>query len=182
MVAELKPQPTGRREFADLVAAYVRTGMTAVDAAARVIEDIRNLGLQDALIDALGPEALVHLWRNAGAEQRRQEPKAPRRVIEPVVMPMPASRRRIDLDALKDDASLLEGTYQIDGRWVRIGDMDKSACRAAAKFFKGEALENAQNARYFHALAQALSGGETVRQRFDDDGLMRLWAISGQGA
>lgn len=183
MVAELKPTTLTRREVADLVANYVRRGMPALEAAAQVIEDVRGLGQQEALIDALGPEALVHVWQGAGGASRpERSPKSIRSAPEPVIRPGSPPQRRIELEALRSDASLLEGMYQIGGRWVRLGDMDKAACRAAAQEFKGKALETAHNARYFHALASALNGGETVRQRFDDAGLMRLWEVAGQGA
>jgi hypothetical protein len=71
--------------------------------------------------------------------------------------------------------------YQIGGTWRRIGDMDKSLCRAAAQQFKATALENAQTSRYFHELAKMLNGGERVRERLDDAALMRLWDLAGQG-
>lgn len=179
MVAELKPAALTRRDVVTLVANYVRQGMTAQTAAAQVIADVRGLGQQEALIDAIGAEALVLLWRGDAVK--------PVEAIRPkIVPPTPASavplQRRVNLEALYGNASLVEGMYQIDGTWRRIGDFDKAGCRAAAQWFKSQALENAHNARYFHALAQALNGGETVRQRFDDDGLMRLWKIAGQSA
>lgn len=182
MVAELKPARLTRRALIDLVANYVRRGMTAHDAARQVIADIRDLGQQDELIDLLGIEALVGAWRHGDGERPQRQCRPAHREPEPIVRPGAPPQRRIELEALKTDASLLEGMYQINGVWRRIGDLDKAACRAAAQWFKAQALENAHTARYFHALAQALNGGETVRQRFDDAGLMRFWQIAERGA
>lgn len=181
MVAELKPTTMTRREVADLVAAYVRNGMTAWAASERVIDDLMKLGLQDALIGALGPGALVDVWKSSSSEGFQRKTKTFRPPPEPIVMPAPPSRR-IEIEALKESTSLLEGMQQVGGRWVRLGDMDKSLCRAASQEYKEKALDHAHNARYFHALAKALDGGETIRQRFDDASLMRLWEVAGQGA
>ena len=160
------------REVADLLASYMKRGLEPEEAGARVIDDVRAMGLQDALLDVLGPRAIVDVWVHVNATP------APTPIHQD---PPSRAPRRVDVERLKESASLLEGMYQIGDAWHRIGDMDKSLCRSAAQQFKAKALENAQTSRYFHELAKTLNGGERVRERFDDAALMRLWDVAGQG-
>lgn len=182
MVTELKPATLTRQHVADLVAAYIKGGKVPWTAADQVITDLRNIGQAEALLDVLGPDAVLRIWRELDRRQREQAPKPSRPEPEPFIRPGAPPQRRVELEALKSDASLLEGMYQIRGTWRRIGDLDKNGCRMAAQWFKEQAIEQVHTSRYFHALAQALNGGETVRQRFDDDGLMRLWDVAKRGS
>lgn len=167
------------QDVADLVTANLQRGMLAQQAAEQVIEHVRQMGLQDALIDTLGPRAVLDLWVRFRPEVPKSE-SAPTPIRQQQTTPT-QSTRRVDVERLKQSSSLLEGMYQVGERWFRLGDMDKSTCRAAAQQFKAKAFENAHSARYFHEIAKTLNGGETVRQRFDDAGLMRLWDVAGQG-
>lgn len=157
---------------------YIDQGRRPIEAAQHVLNDICDSGLTEDALRLLGPGPLCLLWK-----QNREKPatKPHRAPPEPFVMPAPPTRR-VDTERLKESSSLLEGMYQIGGRWVRLGDMDKAICRAAAQQFKAKALEQAHEARYFHALAKDLNGGERVRQRFDDAALLRIWEVAGQGS
>jgi hypothetical protein len=179
MVAELKPpKRLAPADVRDLMRGYLRQGKTAHDAAAAVIADMRAVGLTDELLDVVGPAGIAAIWRAGGEKIAR--PRVLRPEIEPFVRPGAPPQRRVDVAQLQANTSLLEGMHQIAGRWVRLGDMDRVACRAAALHFKATCLEHAHQARYFYELAKALNGGEQVRQRFDDAALMRLWDIAGR--
>ena len=55
------------------------------------------------------------------------------------------------------------------------GDLDRAACLRAAAIQKRKALARAQKARFYHAVAQRLADGQTVRDALGDDALARLF-------
>lgn len=156
------------------VQAYIDQGMKPIAAANAVIHDVCESGLQEDLLLLIGPSPVCLLWMQSKRGTHRVPAPAP-----PVLMHV-AAPRRVDTAQLQTSTSLLEGLEKVGDSWVRIGDLTGAQCREVARQLKTKALEVAQNARYYHALGQALKDGETVRQRFGEDDLIRLFAEAGR--
>jgi hypothetical protein len=171
-VHALKTELTELTELTDeaileRIRGYVEKGWSPYIAAERVIADIRSEGRERELIESVVPLIFLTLWESS-AGLRRPAITGDR--------DREAQNRRVSLAALSDTRSLLEAIHKVDGRWVRIGDMDRATCRAAARSLKREALATAQRARFFHALAERLSDdARKVREVIDNPGLAALY-------
>jgi hypothetical protein len=167
MVAEpiRERQPLDRATVQRWVAEYVKGGDDPWQASRRVLQDVCESGLAEDLLALLGPAPIHQLW--AGG-QPKTTPRQPNRLApEPI--------RRVDPAQLQESTAMLDGLDKVGGRWVRLGDMTKALCLQASRQYKQAALESAQTARFYYALAQALPERKTVREQFTDADVLRLF-------
>lgn len=171
MTSALAPTPAITDEtLVDRFRAYVRKGWTPWLAAEQAVRDLCSEGHRDALIAEVLPTLLFKRWEAVEAPARS--------TVERQLMSGPQrgrpGRRRVDADVLKRSGSLLESLFLVGGTWLRIGDMDAAACRRAAGEQKRTALRHAQYARFFHAVAERVPAGSTVRDELFDVDLARM--------
>ncbi len=97
--------------------------------------------------------------------------------------------RRVDVAQLATGTALLDSLFQVAGQWVRLGDLDKSQCRALSLEYRALHLERAaaaDDARArslaFRQLAADLGEGQTIRQRWTAKQLKALVGDTLRGA
>jgi hypothetical protein len=185
MVAELKPQAEDmtRALVIERVQAHIEAGKTPNEAFPLVWEEIERAGELEALARLYGHNLVGNLWRTWNISHR---PAAVSRTISrpvhPTVVtardispsPMPPARV-VDLKPLRET---MESLYKIDGRWVRLGDMDAKACLKVADQYREAAVADEHKSRHMRALAAILKEGETVSQKLSEQELMRLYRIT----
>jgi hypothetical protein len=166
MVAEpiRERQPLDRATVQRWVAEYVKGGDDPWQASRRVLQDVCESGLAEDMLRLLGPAAIRAIWADGQPRPRPQ----------PVTMPSPPARRG-DPAQLQESTAMLDGLDKVGGRWVRLGDMTKALCLQASRQYKQAALDSAQTARFYYALAQALPERKTVREQFTDADVLCLF-------
>jgi hypothetical protein len=130
-----------------------------------VLRRLRDDGFGHTLLDVFGERLIASLWR-----ARHPAPA----LTSPVPFAVPPSRsqamspplkatthrsKRLQLDLLQSSDALLEALVKVDGRWLRLGDLDQRQCRRLAS-------EAHVRARFFERVGDALEPGETVRERW----------------
>lgn len=155
------------QDIAARIDAYVQRNLSPMVAAERVITDLCREGLAQLLIEQFGPPVLFEVWEDS---KRRPHAQQAQEAGER------GRARQAELAALRAAGSLLESLVEVDGRWKRLGDLNRATCLKLAATSKRAALQIAQRARFYHAVAQQLQDGQTVRDRLDDEMLTRLRA------
>lgn len=156
-------------DIADRIDAYVQRNVSPMVAAERVVADLCREGLAEAAIQHFGPPMLFEVWEDVRRPPKRG-PK-PREV---------SIKRAAELRTLREAGGILETLVQIDGRWLRLGDLNKAACLKLAAANKRQALTVAAQARFYHAIAQRLQDGGRVRDHLNDATLARIREEAGQ--
>lgn len=148
--------------------AYIQRNQYPLVAAERVIADLCAEGRQDELLTMFWPPPLYAAW-----EAFRKEPgHAARSKAAQAGGHARAEQRR---QALKATSSRLESLVQIGNEWKRLGDMTRAECLKAASTQKQQALSIAHRARWYHAIAQQLPEGVTVRATLNEESLSALY-------
>jgi hypothetical protein len=150
---------------------YVHKGWTPWLAAEQAVRDLCREGHEQALIADVLPALLFKRWEQAeapGASVASRDARGHQALER-------GHKRRVDLDALKRSGSLMESLFLVGDTWLRIGDMGAAACRRAAGEQKRTALEHARYARFFHAVAERVPAGSTVRAELFESELTRLF-------
>jgi hypothetical protein len=156
--------------IAEQIDAYVRKGWAPYPAAEAVIRDLCREGLAEQLLMTYAVPSLFSVW-----DESRRTPRTMNPASTEAARQANLGRRRVDCTALKRSTSLLESFVQVDGAWMRLGDLDSAACRRGAREQKQAALLHAHHARFLHALAEQLPENTTVRGAFDDRALDRIF-------
>lgn len=161
----------------DRFRSYIVKGWTPYVAADQAVRDLCHEGHQDALISDVLPALLFKRWEQEEATARtplteRNPPSQGAREM---------GQRRVDPRVLKRAGSLMESIFEVDGVWVRIGDMDRAACRRAAAQQKVAALKRAHYARFFHAMAERLPDEGAVRQALQEAELTKIFEAAQPG-
>lgn len=86
--------------------------------------------------------------------------------------------RRVDIEQLQSDESLLDTIWYVDGEAVRLGDFTKGICQKAQGEFSKKARAIIQDVNFLDRLNHGLKGKATVRSAFTDDQLRALWESS----
>ena len=165
------------------VQAQIDAGKTPNEAFVDVWEEIEQAGEVEALARLHGTKLVADLWRSWNIAHR---PAAvSRTVTRPVspstlalrgdVLPPAPPARVVDLTPLRET---MESLYKIDGKWVRLGDMDSKACLKVAEQYRDAAIADEHKSRHMRAIAAKLKEGETVEQALTEQELMRLYRIS----
>lgn len=162
------------------VQGYIDMGMDPNDAFDRVFQEIVENGHAAELAELHGSVLVGDIWRGYNSTLRPRHVRSDRSAVTFRQMPPPiegAPAPVVPLDTLKK-SSMLDCLEKINGRWVRVGDMDAALCEAAAKQYRKSARTYEHNARYFLALGAAIKEGGTVGEKFDDAKLSRLFKIT----
>lgn len=162
--------------------AYIDGGMEPKAAAETVCAEIERGGLLAAFFEVFAPRAIYECWQDANRHARPHhvgrdyDPGDPTPAIR-VLPPVETSRQRRvhDPKPLTEERSLLEAQWKVGDQWYRLGDMDVALCKAAGQHYVHRAKANATYARFFKALTESLSAGQTVRQKYDHTALMALY-------
>uniref|UniRef100_A0A6M3LFD1 Uncharacterized protein n=1 Tax=viral metagenome TaxID=1070528 RepID=A0A6M3LFD1_9ZZZZ len=72
------------------------------------------------------------------------------------------------------DSSIFATWYYAGNRYVQLGDMTKTDCKAAADFHNGLARGNGFERNFFEELANRLTEGQRVRDLFTPDDTVSL--------
>lgn len=176
-LATSTPASVTAETLLDRFRSYVARGWTPYLAADQAVRDLCHEGHQDVLISEVLPALLFKRWEQ---EDRPARSLAERESISQGMRE--AGQRRVDPRVLKRSSSLMESLFEVDGVWVRIGDMDRAACRRAASQQKAAALKRAHYARFFHAMAERLPGEGAVRQALQEAELTRIFEAATPGA
>ncbi len=169
-------------------------------AARTVLDRVKAAGLGEQLLDTYGAGLIVQIWHaqqlaeysirtsdrvaQSPREIRRAETTASMTTAAPApaatdhasngVSPVPPrsaqvtqGTRRVGVGQLGTSSALLESLVQIEGKWIRLGDLDKRQCRALER-------QHRDAANAFGRLADRLSEGQTVRQRWTAEQLEDL--------
>jgi hypothetical protein len=101
--------------------------------------------------------------------EERQVPTATRNGVVAAQEHVQAPRgvRWMDVKRMATEAALIECLYPIDGRWIRLGDLNKRQCRVLQR-------EYGAAADAFGQLAAGLAERQTVRQRWTAEQLEEL--------
>ncbi len=186
------------RTIANWMDSQLKRGDDLVTSAAKVLKRVKQAGLSEALLDAFGEQLIADLWRRRQSEQPQPVGRAivsPANVRTPVhheATPAKAyangvqrggprgpsnsarGTRRIDIDQLKSNEALLETLLQVDGQWVRLGDLDKHQCEALQRKYEREMGVARARALAFGRLAAELDEGQMVRERWTVEQLEAL--------
>lgn len=141
---------------------YIDSGVEPLDASKRVFEDVLSAGQAGELLAIIGAAPIHRLW----TEHQRHE-------REPITRLQ--GQRRVNPADLTGQDSLLEAMWDIDGRWVRLGDVTKELAKLAEKQYRNLASANEHHACWFAAIAKALKGAEIVRVKFSAESLRALF-------
>lgn len=148
---------------------YVEAGEYPLIAAEKVTRELCAEGRQDELLVLFWPPPLLELWQGSRSPERTPRMATTAR----------APQRRIACEALQRASALMESLVQIDGAWVRLGDLNRDLCRRGAAEQKRAAYRHARYARVLHALAERLPDGEArVRGVVSEADLAALFAES----
>jgi hypothetical protein len=160
--------PLTQDDIVARVRVYVEQNVVPFVAAERVIRDLCREGYQDELLALIGPSPIFELYATAGVSRDGK-----RRMADGGAR---GQQRRVERDALMKAGSLLESLVEVDGRWLRLGDLNRALCRRAAATHKRAALKVAHRARFYHAIARQIADERTsVRATFDDTALARIF-------
>jgi hypothetical protein len=172
-----------RADVIERVQAHIENGKTPNEAIADVYAEIELAGELEALARLHGHNLVGDIWRTwnishrpAAVSRTVSRPAQPSLVTSnarPVAAVPPA--RVVDLTPLRET---LDSLYKIDGRWVRLGDMDAKACIKVAEQYRTAAIADEHKSRHMRAIAAALKEGETVSQKLSEQELMRLYRIT----
>lgn len=160
-----QPAPLTEEEIAARVRAYVQRGAYPLLAAERVVGELCTEGRAGEVLALVGPTALYRLYRDG----------RPRGPGEPAPAPVGRATRQRHLVALGAETSLLDSLVQVGGTWHRLGDLDRAGCLRAAATQKRAALAIAQQARFYHAVAQRLGDNQRVADVLGDAALRAMY-------
>lgn len=180
----------------------LRLGDDITTGSAKVLKRVKRAGLGDALLDAFGDRLIADLWREhlgghdaedanqveAAANVRAGAQAQPRlthsrvngargsalRSTVVTTTSRPHGTRRVDVDQLGTETALLESLVQVEGQWVRFGDLDRHQCHALQRKYEAEAGVARARALAFKRLAAELDEGQTVRDRWTAEQLEEL--------
>lgn len=171
---ELAP-PTDIRDhvIADvctLIRRDIDKGESPECAAGRVLDYLRTerTYLLDTLLEREGVSWLLDTYNRhatdpaAPAVGRRRQ----RRSAKNIQRFLPG-----DIDTAE---AIMECPYEVDGRWITVGDMDWRACRHVSEAYAAEANVSERRSRFFLKLATLLAtryAGATVAQEFNESEL-----------
>lgn len=186
-VAYLRGPSSSGEELTITITTWMREALAEhadVEASARdVLRRVKAAALVEALLDAYGARLIIEVWR----EHQDEAHVAPVAALTSHEPPRPQARRsspdrvpthgerRVDVEQLATESALLESIFYVDGRWIRLGDLDRHQCRALQ-------LKHELMAREFRRLADALDEGQTVRQRWTTEQLEALIGDTLRGA
>jgi hypothetical protein len=123
----------------------------------------RARGLERTLLEEIGVEALEHFWRKqigAGTAGR---------------FPQKAGAPRVDLSQLATPGAVLETLHQVEGRYMRLGDMTRGDLVSAELYYRRIADSNVQRAEAFASLAKVMSGSKPVKDCFGETEVRRFF-------
>jgi hypothetical protein len=86
----------------------------------------------------------------------------------------PPGTRRVDVEQLASAAALLESLFEVDGNWIRLGDLDRRRCRVLQLEYEAVADDARARAVAFGRLTAGLVDGQTVRERWTPEQLEDL--------
>lgn len=157
-------------DIKDVICEWVQeridSGDSESDAARYVLHRLRAEGLMDRVVDRFGPRMIADVWHGYSVAPARDTMWRVARGPKPAAPESGA--RRVDLSLLRDEASVMEALYQVDGEWVRLGDMVKHQCRTLADRYS-QLTENSQRkADFFDQLATKLPKDKSVRVAFSE--------------
>lgn len=152
-------EPLTTEDIVARIQAYVDRGDYPLLAAEKVTLELCREGRQDELLTLFYPPPLFEIWQSTAPRS-----STPRNV-----------QQRNHRAALKAAGSLIESMVNVNGQWKRLGSLTRAECLRAASHQKRVALAVAQKARFYHAVAQRLEDGQTVREALTDDALAQLF-------
>jgi hypothetical protein len=128
-----------------------------------VLERLKAEGLGEALLDRYGPHVIDELGRDRDDDDDvhlEQRKTSNGHTAAPGV-------RRVDVAQLATNQALLECLFQVEGAWIRLGDLDKQQCTLLQR-------KHAAKAAAFGRLVEGLAEGQTVRPRWTAEKLEDL--------
>lgn len=159
-------------DIKDVVCEWVQDridgGESEMEASRYALNRLRAEGLMDRVLDRFGDRLVADIWHRFNVSHPRAAMWHVARG-RPSANPAPEpGARRVDLSLLRDESSVLEALYQVDGEWVRLGDMVKHQCRTLADRYI-QLTENSQRkADFFDQLATKLPKDKSVRVAYSE--------------
>ena len=150
-----------RQEIIRWVEEALAEGKEIAVAVERATERIVSEGYADDLIREYGPQLAREMWSSYNRSRRSNA--------------FQQGQRRVDLEALANDDSLLDTIWPVNGHHYRLGDMDKAVCGQAQREFGKQASALASDAQFFARLQQNLKGRHLVRDSFSNEQLRSLY-------
>lgn len=143
---------------------------TAVETA---MTRVLHSGFAEALLLERGAAWLRDDWRQRQHAERAKVTREPREAAVPAGGSGPVVH---DAAPLREDrASIYEALWEVDGRWIRIGDFTAQDCRYVAGQYDEKAQGNARMARLFSELGSRV-GELLVRDVLSEEELRDLFA------
>lgn len=186
MVAQMHephPDELTRALVIDRVQEKIEAGKTPNEAFVDVWEEIEQAGEVETLARLHGTKLVADLWRSwniahrpAAVSRTVSRPAHPSTIaLRGQVLPPSPPARVVDLKPLRET---LDSMFKVDGRWIRLGDMDSAMCLKVADQYRAAAVSDEHKSRHMRAIAAVLKEGETVEQKLSDQELMRLYRIT----
>jgi len=150
------------------ITASIGQGKSLRDACAEVLSRIRADGQIDALLDELGTEWLAYVWRR---RQHRQRENAGRSA-------MGEGQHSNRVNALRSPDATLECLYEVEGRWVRLGEITGKECGLLAKRHRGLMEANGHKAVFFEGLEMGLRPEQMVAEKYGEDKVQEMFQVA----
>mgnify|MGYP001570761183 FL=1 len=150
----------------------IEAGDSKHDAGVYALARLREEGLVEAALDRWGAFWVSEVWAHNRVANYRSSMWALKRGRKPG-SPEPGGRR-IDLELLSEESSILETLWLVDSEWVRFGDMVKHQLRTLADKYL-QSVENAQRkAEFFDKLATQIPKDKFVRVVYSEEQLRAM--------
>lgn len=151
------PPKEVRLELCQRVDALVRDGVDPREAAAIVLGQMRREGMGDEIADLLDEKRIaMDIWRQWVSVERSDD------------FPPHPGRRKVDTEALQDEACLMETLHYVGGKWRTLGDLNKAECLGFAEHWRGVAKDATEKAEFLERIAAKLKANQRVRDRFTE--------------
>ena len=163
MVATTEAETTLRRLIVEWVDEQLGMGDDHGDAFQVAAERIKREGHSEAFVEEFATTVVREVYQARSRQQRHSAL---------------SGKRRVDVEALQGDDSLMDTIWYVDGRAVRLGDFNKALCQTAKGEFATKARGLIQDVNFLDQLQNKLKGGKTISAVFTDDQLRSMWESS----
>ena len=160
---EAPPEATLRQLIVQWVEEQLGMGGDQADAFQVTAERIVREGHSDAFVEEFAKTAVREVWQSRVRLQRKAALNG---------------SRRVDIEELKSTDALMDVPYYVDGKPIRLGDLNRTTCQKAKVPFVKEARGVIRNVNFLDRISQNLKADQTVGSAFTEDQLRSLWEAS----
>ena len=161
--AEVPPETTLRQLIVEWVDGALGKGAEHPEAFGVAAEQIVKEGHSDAFVREFAATTVRDVYQTRMGQHRRATL---------------AGKRRVNIEELQGEDSLMDTLWNVGGQTVRLGDFDKVTCQAAKGEFAVKARGLIQDVNFLEQIHQKLKLDQTVSAVFTDDQLRSLWESS----